>query len=440
MPTLAHKIRLNPTPEQVTYFKQACGTARFVWNWALAEWNRQRKAGGHPNAGSLKKQFNAIKYTAFPWLKGIHRDAHSQPFADLATAWQRLWTHQNKRPVFKKKRKTRDSFYVANDKFRLQGPQVKLPKIGWVAMQETLRFPGKILGARVTRQAGQWFLSVQVDVPDTLYYRHRTGHGIDGADVGVKTFVTWSNGEKMAGRTAHRKALRRLKMRQRAITRKMQAAKAAIGLTPKAPIPKGTRLPRSRNWLKAQGRLAHTHLRVFNIRSDFLHKTSTGLCRENQAIGIETLSVEGMMQNHHLARAIADQGFGQFFTMLKYKAERYGTQLVPADRWFPSSKLCSTPGCGYLKKDLTLKDREWTCPSCGTWHDRDVNAAQNLARLATETALPVATQPARDVPVRSKGRTDGKVTPVRHEATPAGYMLAASGQEESWDHQRSHDL
>ena len=256
-------------------------------------------AGGHPNASSLKKQFNAIKYTAFPWLKDIHRDAHSQPFADLATAWQRLWTHQNQRPVFKKKRKTRDSFYVANDKFRLQGPQVTLPKIGWVAMQETLRFPGKILGARVTRQADQWFLSIQVDVPDTLYYRQRTGHGIDGADVGVKTLATLSNGEKIAGPQAHRQALRRLTMRQRAITRKMQAAKAAIGLTPKAPIPPGTRLPRSRNGLKAQGRLAHTHLRVFNIRSDFLHKTSTRLCRENQAIGIETLSVEGMMQNHH---------------------------------------------------------------------------------------------------------------------------------------------
>ncbi len=126
--------------------------------------------------------------------------------------------------------------------------------------------------------------------------------------------------------------------------------------------------------------------------------------------------------------------------MLKYQAERYGTHLEEADRWFPSSKLCSAPGCGYLKKDLTRADREWTCPACGTWHDRDVNAAQNLARLATVTALPVATRPARDVPVRSEGRIVGKVTPVRHEATPTGYTLAASGQEESWDHPRSHDL
>jgi putative transposase len=132
MPTLAHKIRLNPTPEQVTYFKQACGTARFVWNWALAEWNRQYEAGQKPRAAALKKQFNALKYEQFPWLRNVHRDAHSQPFADLADAWHYFFTGQNDRPVFKKKGKTRDSFYVANDKLRLQGPQVKLPKIGWV--------------------------------------------------------------------------------------------------------------------------------------------------------------------------------------------------------------------------------------------------------------------------------------------------------------------
>ncbi len=102
MPTLTHKIRLNSTPEPVTYFKQACGTARFVWNWALASGTGK---GGHPNASSLQKQFNAIKYTAFPWLKDIHRDAHSQPFADLQAAWQRLWTHQNQHPDLQEERK-----------------------------------------------------------------------------------------------------------------------------------------------------------------------------------------------------------------------------------------------------------------------------------------------------------------------------------------------
>ncbi len=144
-----------------------------------------------------------------------------------------------------------------------------------------------------------------------------------------------------------------------------------MGLAPQDPLPKGTRLARSRNWDQAKNHVARTHLRVVNLRRDFLPTTSTDLCRKNQAIGIETLSVRGMMTNHRLARSIADQGFGQVLALLKYKADRYGTQWTEADRWFPSSKLCSTPGCGYLKNDLTLKDHVWTCPSCGMTHDRN---------------------------------------------------------------------
>ncbi len=435
MPMLAHKIRLDPTSDQIQYFKRASGTARLVWNWALAEWNRQYDAIQKPQASTLKKQFNALKYERFPWLRDVHRDAHAQPFADLADAWHRFFTGQNERPAFKKKGETPDSFYVANDKFQIAGRRVKLPKIGWVRLRESLRFPGKILGARVVREADHWFFAVQVNVPDSVYYRTRTGQGVEGVDVGVKTFATLSTGEKITGPQAHRRALRRLKIRQRAIARKMQAAKTQIGLVPREPLSKGTRLPRSRNWAKGKIRVARTHLRIANIRRDFLHKTSNRLCRENQAVGIETLSVKGLMANHRLARSIADQGFGQFFALLEYKADRYGTQLIEADRWFPSSKLCSTPGCGYLKKDLTLKDRTWTCPGCGVTHDRDVNAAINLKGLATPTALPVAPRSAtdattcEDLEIHSNTHAGGKVTPVRHEATPES-LLSASGQEE----------
>ncbi len=430
MPTLAHKIRLDPTPDQIRFFKQAAGTARFVWNWALAEWNRQYDAGQRPQASTLKKQFNALKYEQFPWLRDVHRDAHAQPFADLADAWHRFLAGQNDRPVFKKKGKTSDSFYVANDKFQIAERRVKLPKIGWVRLRESLRFPGKILGARVVREADQWFFAGQVSVPDSIYYRTRTGNGREGVDVGIKTFATLSTGDKIAGPQAHRRALRRLKIRQRAITRKMQAAKVQMGGAPQDPLPQGTRLPRSRNWDKAKNHVARTHLRVANLRRDFLHKTSTDLCRKNQAIGIETLSVRGMMATHRWARSVADQGFGQFLAWLKYKADRYGTHLTEADRWFPSSKLCSTPGCGYLNNDLTLNDRVWTCPSCGVTHDRDLNAAMNLKGLATRTALPVATASATKTTVSSKDGTDGKVTPVRYEARPAGLRPTASGQEE----------
>ncbi|MCL5972325.1 MAG: transposase [Firmicutes bacterium] len=436
MPILAHKIRLDPTSDQIQYFKQASGTARLVWNWALDEWNRQYAAGQKPQGPALKKQFNAVKYQQFPWLHAIHRDAHAQPFADLAGAWHRFFTGHNDRPVFKKKGKTPDSFYIANDKLQLRPDAVRIPQIGWVSLTEPLRFSGKIMGSRVTRRAEQWFIAIQVEGSGSVYHRPRTGNGHEGADVGVKTFVTLSTAENIGGPKALRKALRRIKMRQRAITRKLKAAKGPLGLTPKAPIPKGTVLPVSHNRTKATLRVGKSHLRIANIRKDFLHKTSARLCRENQALGVETLSVAGMMKNHHLAQAIADQGFGQFFTLLQYKAARYGTQILAADRWFPSSKLCSTPDCGYLNQDLTLTDREWTCPSCGITHDRDENAAINLKRLATETALPVAMRSATDATgfgdpaLDRESDFDGKVTPVRYEARPAGCKPAASGQEE----------
>jgi putative transposase len=282
-------------------------------------------------------------------------------------------------------------------------------------------------------------LAVSVSVPDAVYTRSRCGDGIEGVDVGVKTFATRSTGEKITGPQAHRRALRRWKIRQRRLTRKMQAAKVAMGFAPQDPLPNGIRVPRSRHGDKAKLSVARTHLRITHIRQDFLHKTSTRLCRENQAIGIETLSVQGMVANPRWARAVADRGFGRFFSLLKYKARRYGTCLVEADRWFPSSKLCSTPGCGYLKTDLTLKDRTWTCPACGVLHDRDVNAATNLKGLATRTALPVATRPVMAATMPETADIGGKVTPVRHEAIPES-LLSASGQEEADDHNRAPTL
>ena len=275
---------------------------------------------------------------------------------------------------------------------------------------------------------------MQVNGPDAVYYRTRTDPGVEGVDVGVKTVATLSTREQITGPKAHRRAVRRWKIRQRAIPRKRQAAKTPIGLAPQDPLPQGTRLPRRRNGDKAPNHVARTQL-----RQDFLPKTSTRLCRENQAVGIETLSVKGMMATHRLARSIADQGFGEFFALLQYQAPRYGTQLIEADRWFPSSKLCSTPGCGYVKKDLTLKDRTWTCPGCGVTPERDVNAAITLQGLATPTALPVATRPVRTAPGSGQPDIGGKVTPVRHEATPES-LLSASGQEEFGDHHRSPNL
>jgi putative transposase len=439
---LTHKIALCPTPEQVDYFKRACGTARRVWNWALNEWNKQYAAGGKPNAMALKKQFNAIKYTdpqwldenGRPWLRDIHRDAHAQPFAYLAKAWERFFTDlkagkEAHAPRFKKKGRCRDSFYVANDKFRLDGKTIRLPKIGDVAMTEELRFKGKILGATVSRTADRWFVAIQVEVPDVQFYRRRTSHEVNGIDLGIKAAATISNGEAIEAPKPLNAALRRLKIRSRRLSRKLQAAKEMAGFGRHACLPKGTRLPVSNNRRTSAATLARLYARLANLRADFTHKLTTRLCCENQALVIEDVNVKGMLANERLARAISDVGFGVFRSQLEYKAKRYGTHLIIADRWYPSSRLCSI--CGWKNEALTLSDRTWVCAQCGAHHDRDLNAARNLKRLATETALPVASPTsnggaaAGTVPAAA-----GKVTLVRDD----GGHQDTSGQEENRAH------
>lgn len=212
---VAHRIELAATPAQADYFRRACGTARFVWNWALAEWQRQRSVGQRPTALALKKQFNAIKYFAFPWLKEIHRDAHSQPFANLARAWSRFFDQAKAgvaahAPVFKKRGACRDGFYVANDKLTMGERQVRLPIIGWVKIKEALRFGGRILGASIQRQANHWFLSVQVEV-DVSWLRPTQQREALGVDLNVHEIVC-SNGARYATPQPLKKAQRRVRM------------------------------------------------------------------------------------------------------------------------------------------------------------------------------------------------------------------------------------
>lgn len=442
---LTHKIALCPTPAQADYFRRACGTARRVWNWALDQWNTQYAAGQKPNVMALKKQFNAIKYrdpqwldgNGQPWLRDIHRDAHAQPFAHLGKAWGRFFADikagkQAHAPQFKKKGRCRDSFYVANDKFSLSGKTIGLPKIGEVALTEALRFEGKVLGATVSRTAQRWFVAVQVEVPDAQFHRTRTAQGVVGIDLGIKSAATLCSGETIEAPKPLKAALRRLKIRGRRVSRKLLAAKVAAGYGRNARLPKGVRLPVSNNRQKSSAAVARLHARIGHVRADFTHKLTTRLCRENQAVVIEDLHVKGMLANDKLARAISDVGFGMFRLQMEYKARRYETRLVVADRWYPSSRLCSV--CGRKNEALMLKDRDWTCGECGTHHDRDHNAALNLQRLATATALPVASPTGNGGAASERvSGAAGKVTPVRDECG----QQDTSGQEWNCAHIRA---
>jgi putative transposase len=342
--------------------------ARFTFNWALAEWKKQYVAGKKPSGSALKKQFNAIRHVDFPWTGEVLRDATAQPFVNVQRAYQNFFEKRGKYPKFKKKGR-HDSFYVANDKFNIDGNSIQIPRIGWVKMHEALRFEGEILSAVVSRTAHKWFVSIAVDIPRTLTTSEN--QAVVGVDLGIKSLATLSTGEKFEAPKPLKKSLARLQRLSRQLSRKQKGS--------------------NRRW-KARQKVARLHYRVACVRNDALHKLTTGFVERFGVVVIEDLNVRGMVQNRHLSRAIADVGFGEFRRQLEYKMAASGGRLVVADRWYPSSKTCS--GCGFKLDILSLGTREWACPACGVSHDRDINAAINLKNLgaASSEVTPVEKQ------------------------------------------------
>ena len=350
---LSHRIQLDPTVKQQRYFAQAAGTSRLVWNWGVAEWIAQYELGGKPKASELKRYFNSIKYARFPWMKDIHRDAHSQPFTAIGRAFANFFSGRAEYPKFKKKGRCRDCFYVANDKLRLDGTTVRIPVIGMVRMRESLRFAGIVQSATVSREADRWFIAIMVEMADPIL-PSPIGEPI-GIDLGLATFATLSTGEKIVAPKPLKWALRKLRRLGRWHSRKQL---------------------KSHNRAKAAMRLAKQHRRIKNVRMDFLHKLSTRLAKQHQQLFIEDLNVAGMVKNHNLSRHIADASWSEFRRQLEYKTTLYGSTVTVCSQWFASSKTCSA--CGWKLDSLPLSQRVWLCPKCEAVHDRDVNAAVNL--------------------------------------------------------------
>jgi len=372
-----HQIALDPNRRQATYFSKACGTARFAWNWALAEWRNAYRSGGKPNEGALRKQLNAIKREQFPWMLEVSKTAPQEAIKQLGVAFRRFFRKESGYPRFKRKGE-RDSYQADNGPgtFTCEGQRIRLPVIGWVRMREAVRFEGKLQSATVSRTANRWQVAIAVETEaPAVAGRPESSCGVD---LGVKALATLSDGTVVAGPKAHGRQLRKLRRLNRAMARKTEAAKAAMGLAGK-PVPKGVRIPASSNRKKAQAQLARQHARIAAIRQDALHKLTTELVRRHTVIGIEDLNVRGLMANDRLARSIADMGFHEFRRQLEYKARLHGSRIVTAPRFFPSSRTCSA--CGHVLGELLLRTREWDCPACGEHHDRDLNAARNLARL-----------------------------------------------------------
>jgi putative transposase len=367
---IAHKIALDPNNVQATYFAKAAGVARFAYNWALAEWQRQYEAWKQdnslpkPSQQALRRQLNAIKREQFPWMLEVTKNAPQMAIVQLGQAFQNFFAGRAKYPKFRKKG-VHDRFTLTNDQFSIDGCRIRIPNLGWVRMRESLRFTGKIMSATISRVADRWFVSIAVDTQDDSHLPQAKNQGVVGVDLGVSALATLSTGEPpIQGPKAHKALLGRLQRLSRSLSRKQKG---------------------SANRKKAKAKLARLHARIANIRSDALHKLTTHLTSRFHTIGIEDLNVRGMVKNRHLARSIADMGFFEFRRQLEYKTAMRGGQVVVADRWFPSSKTCSA--CGSVQKEMPLSVRQWTCPDCGVVHDRDLNAATNLKNMAVSSTV-----------------------------------------------------
>lgn len=353
---LAHKIRLNPTPEQEVWFNQASGIKRFAYNWGLDVWKKSHsEAGTVFGVMSIKKQFNQIKAEQFPWAKNVAKDVAEGAFQDLGTALKNYFDFKKGKrkawigfPRFKSRRRSKQSFRLNNQNIQIQDHRIRIPRLGWVNMTESLRFAGKIMGVVVSKTADWWFASISVEtipIPvDAL---------IDsvGFDLGIKTLATLSDGSRFENQGLLRKELNRLKRLNRELSRRIKG---------------------SGRWYKTKKKLARFYYRISCIRKDVVNKMTTKIAQTYRLIGVEDLNVDGMKRNHKLALSISDASFGEIVRQLLYKA----ISVIKVNRFFPSSKLCSD--CGYKNEELTLVDRTWTCNNCGETHDRDLNAAKNI--------------------------------------------------------------
>ncbi len=367
---IAHRIALDPNNVQATYLARAAGTARFAYNWALAEWKRQYEAWKQdnslpkPSQAALRRQLNAIKRAQFPWMLEVTKNAPQMAIIQLGQAFQNFFVGRARYPQFRKKG-VHDRFTLTNDQFDIDGSRIRVPHLGWVRMRETLRFSGKIMSATVSRVADRWFVSIAVDTTDCSHLPKAENQGVAGVDLGVSALATLSTGEPpIPGPKPHKALLDRLRRLSRSLSRKQKG---------------------SANRRKSKAKLAKLHALISSIRSDALHKLTTDLTRRFHTVGIEDLNVRGMVKNRHLARSIADMGFFEFRRQLEYKAAMRGGQIVVADRFYASSKTCSA--CGDTLDVLPLSVRVWTCPACGAIHDRDVNAAINLKNLAVSSTV-----------------------------------------------------
>lgn len=357
------RFRIYPNDMQKELIAKTFGCCRYVYNYYLAfrkgEYERNGIRMSYKDCSAdltlLKKRM--------PWLSEVDSIALQSSLKDLDLAYRNFFRGRASGrsigyPRFKSKRNPVQS-YKTKQHIELSDRAIRLPKLGWVKCKVSKHVDGRILNATVRRNAsGKYFVSVcwtDVDIPSLP-----SSNDTIGIDMGLKDFAVLSDGTRIANPRCYRSLEVRLKRAQRRLSRKQRGSKS---------------------YDRQRRIVAGIHEKILNVRRDFLQKTSTGIIRKYGRIGIEDLSVKGMLRNHSLAKSIVDASWSEFFRMIRYKAGWYGRDVRSVDRFYASSQICHTCGFKYVQvKDLRV--REWDCPCCNCHHDRDVNAAMNIRDMA----------------------------------------------------------
>ena len=373
------KVQLRPNNKQLTKLFQYAGCSRFAYNWTILREQENYKLGNKfLSDNELRKEFTQLKkHKEYQWLSKISNNVTKQSIKDACNSYKRFFKGLSKYPKFKSKKNSKQSFYQDGVKIQFTNTHVKVEgftmshrknkqKLNWIKLREKGRIPTncKYMNPRITYDGLHWFVSVSIDVEDNTDIPSNEGVGID---LGLKDLAICSDGHtyKNVNKTQKVKKVEKRKRRlQRSISRKYNMNK------------RGESYKKTSNIIKREKELLKLSKRLTNIRHNHLHQiTSEIVKRKPSFICIEDLNVSGMMKNKHLSKAIQQQGLYEFRRQIEYKSDWNNITVIVADRYFPSSKLCSC--CGEIKKDLKLSDRIYRC-DCGNIIDRDYQASLNL--------------------------------------------------------------
>jgi putative transposase len=352
-----YRFRLEPTSEQEKRFQQFAGARRFIWNWALQQRHEYYQQTGKtlPDKELSARLTVLKKQPETAWLRDVDSQLLQQVLLDLQQAFVNFSKRRARFPRFKSRKRDSVRFRIPQ-RVHVADGRVQVPKIGPVRVRVSRPVEGQTKSATFKKDAcGHWCVSLvsETHMPVVVLQLPVPEHSV-GLDLGLKDAVVPSTGPRIPAPRFYRRAARKLRRAQRTVSRRQKG---------------------SRNTAKARAKVARVQQHVANQRADFTHKLSTKLIKNHQAVCIEDLNVKGLARTK-LAKSVHDAGMGLVRRQLEYKGRWYGVHVVVVDRFYPSTQLCHV--CGFKNEALTLADRTWQCPICGTMHDRDINAALNI--------------------------------------------------------------